>query len=144
MDGPHQPKHRQSPTSFEKGRGLAYLGPMAMPRPSRPSVVWADFKAFVRQPGSHKFLFAALAIIMPVVALAIFMLSPVTAPYKPPDVIFAEQWPANRSEAEVRKQLAIDAPKEREQRRLEAEAIAEHKRQLRKLADALGMDVDAK
>jgi hypothetical protein len=131
-------------TVFEKGRGLAYLPLMALPRPSRPSVVWSEFKAVLTQQGSHKLLFAGLALLIPAVVLLIFILSPIKADYRGPDIIFAESWPANRSEADIIRQQAIDAPKEREQRRLEAEAIAEHKRQLRKVADALGIEVDEK
>lgn len=117
---------------------------MAMPRPSRPSVVWTELKAVVTQPGSHKWLFAGLALLIPATVFGIFLLSPIKADWRPPDIVYVQNWPANRSEADIRRQQAIDAPKEREQRRLEAEAIAEHKRQLRKLADTLGIDVEEK
>lgn len=129
---------------FEKGRGLAYQHLMALPRPSRPSVVWSELKAVVTQPGSHKWLFAGLAMLIPAAILLIFMLSPIKADYRQPDIIYVQKWAPNRTDEDIRRQQAIDAPKEREQRRLEAEAIAEHKRQLRKLADKLGIDVDEK
>ena len=113
-----------------------------MPRPSRPSVVWAEMKAVITQPGSHKWLFAALAVVVPLIFLAIFMLSPIKGEYRDPEIVFVEQWSANRSDADIKRQQAIDAPKEREQRRQEKEAIEEHRRQLKVLADTLGIDVE--
>jgi hypothetical protein len=124
--------------------GADYLASMALPRPSRPSALWVDIKAVFGAKGPHRLLSAGLAILMPLVAFALFYFSPVKAPYREPDIVYAQQWPANRSDADILAQQAIDAPKEQQARAEQKEHEESRKRALRTLAKTLGMNVDEK
>lgn len=115
---------------------------MAFPRPSRPSSLWADIKAFASEKHDHRFWIALAAIAMPTALFAVFIISPVTSAYQDPEIVFVKQWPKGRTDAEVRAQQAKDAPAEKAARQAILDAEAEHKRQLKRLADSLGIEVD--
>ena len=117
---------------------------MVMPRPPRPTALWADLKAVFAAKGQHRLLFAALALVMPGIPFGIFYLSPVKTPYRPADIIYVQQWPADRSAEDIRRQQAIDAPAELQARAEQKEQEESRKRALRTLARTLGMAVDEK
>lgn len=106
---------------------------MAIPRPSRPSVLWADFKAFFLGGGRHKVLVAIAAILMPVIIIYGFVLDGKTNIMPGRSVIYVQSWPADRSDEEIVKQNIADQKildAAREKRRLEYQ----------KLKDDLGIE----
>ena len=115
---------------------------MALPRPSRPASLWADIKAFASEKHDHRLRIALAAIAMPTILLLIFIFSPVTSPYQEPDIVFVQQWPKGRTDAEVRAQQAKDAPAVKAAKDAALAAAEEQKRQYKRLADSLGIEVD--
>ena len=81
---------------------------MPLPRPSSPSALWADLKAFAGESSPYKWGAAAVAVIMPVAIIIIFTLDTRTNIDPPAQIIYVEQWPANRTDAEIKAQQAKD------------------------------------
>jgi len=102
------------------------------PRPSRPRAFVADLKAFLRGQERHKILFALLSIMMPMLILTGFYFDSKTDPRKA-QIIFVENWPASRTDAEIIKQNIADQKIRDAQR-------AEKQREYQRLADKLGID----
>lgn len=112
-------------------------------QPEHTTSAWSDILAVFRQKVEHRWAFVLASIAIPAATVLAFMSQyNKKADYKPPEVIFVKDWRAGRSDAEIKRQQAIDAPVEREQRRLEREAEERRKAQFRKLADEMGIDVD--
>lgn len=91
-----------------------------------------DLRLFLHQRERHELAFLALSVVLTGLLLIGFMKdSRVEKVYKP-DIIYVQQWRADRSDAEIRAQQAIDAPKERAaieaQKKREAEMRASFKR----------------
>jgi hypothetical protein len=59
--------------------------------------------------------------------------------YKPPTVIFVKNWNAGRTEAEIKRQQAIDAPGERAARKAQADFEAKQRQQFKDIEKALGI-----
>jgi len=107
---------------------------MAIPRPSKPSALLRDLRAFLQGEHRHKLLFGALSILMPALLIAGFYVDSRRDPPKH-EMYFIASWPANRTDAEIIAQQKIDQKKK--------EAAQEAKRQeYRRLADQLGIEVD--
>jgi len=104
------------------------------PRPSRPGVFWADLKAFLREQERHKILFALLSIMMPALIVLGLYLDSRTDPPKA-QIIFAESWPENRTDAEIIKQNIAD-------QKVRDAQLAEKRQGYRKLADQLGIEYE--
>ena len=105
---------------------------MAIPRPSSPRAAWADLKAFVRGREKHKIGLAIISMLMPVLIVFGFYLDSRTEP-PGPQIIYAQSWRADRSDAEIEKQNIADQKildTAREKKRLEYQ----------KLADKLGIE----
>jgi hypothetical protein len=106
------------------------------PRPSRPSAVWADFKAFLKQQERPKFWILALSIAIPLLIVAGFYHD--AGMDKPaPQIVYAQSWPANRTNAEIVKQNIED------QKKLDAKRL-ETQKSYQRLADMLGIDYEGK
>jgi hypothetical protein len=103
----------------------------ALPRPSGPRALWRDLQAFLNEKHRYRFAGLALAVVMPTLMLAGFYVDSKREPPKP-QIIYAQSWPADRSDAEIIKQNLAD------QKRLDARR-AEKQRQFKKLADQLGI-----
>lgn len=108
-----------------------YLERMAIPRPSRPAVVWRDLKNFLAGRQRHQLLFAALSVMIPALLIAGFYVDSHVEPPKP-EMMFLPSWPATRSDAEIIAQQKID------QKKREA-AQAEKRRQFQQLEKRLGI-----
>ena len=103
---------------------------MALPRPSSPLAAWRDLKAFLGQQERHKFVFAAIAVIIPMVIVAGFY---VDANIKPePQIIYVENWPADRTDDQIKAEQKIDQAKR-------DKAAAERRRQYQELEKRLGI-----
>jgi hypothetical protein len=84
------------------GAGSAYLGAMPLPRPSSPKALIADLKAFASQRSPHHWIAAALAILMPLALVALFIKDGKTNIAPGPQLIYAESWSSNRTDEEIK------------------------------------------
>jgi hypothetical protein len=103
---------------------------MALPRPSRPSVVWADLRAFLKERRRHQWVAGVLAVAIPIAILGAFYVDSYMHARPRPQVVYINSWPADRSEAEIRakqqadlaRREAIEAERQRQFQRLEKQA----------------------
>ena len=121
-----------SRSGLARRRCAAYLGTMPLPRPSSPRVLWADLRAFARERPKHQWVAATAAIVMPMIILFGFYTDAKTNIAPGEQIVFAESWTGNRSDAEIKAAQA-----ERQKRR---EAVqAERRRQFQEIERKLGM-----
>lgn len=114
---------------------------MPFPRPSRIADAWTDLRRFVAQRRRHEAVFLAAAIALTAgMAYAIYDKLSVKPEWKPPEIVYVKQWPADRSLVQVRAQLAKDAPIEAAQRKAEADAAREKREAYQRLAKRLGIE----
>lgn len=112
------------------------------PRPVRPSRAIGDLWTFIRQRRRHELGFGVLAtLITGLWFWAIFDKLDVRPEWEPPKVMYVKQWPTTRTEAEVRAQLAKDAPKEIAEHKADEAAARKRQAEYKALADKLGIDV---
>ncbi|MDQ8756964.1 hypothetical protein RCO27_12070 [Sphingosinicella sp. LHD-64] len=74
---------------------------MPLPRPASPKVLWADMREFWRTRPRHQWLAATLAILIPVGIILAFYFDAQTNIVPPEQVIYVNDWPAARSDAEI-------------------------------------------
>lgn len=101
-----------------------------------PRKAYADLRLFLSQEQPFKLLFLALALI-PAIGLVVALILDAKAKSAPPppEVIYVESWPIDRSMAVIMK--------EREERRIaRAEREAKVKSNYKALGRAVGMDVE--
>jgi len=114
-------------SGLARGPGSAYLGVMSwFPRPATPKALIADLKLFASQRSRYQWAGMAVAIVMPVLIIAGFWHDASHGIQPGPQLIYAESWPASRTDAEIKAQQKID------QARREA-ALKERQRQYQKL-----------
>jgi len=108
---------------------------MALPRPSRPSVVWEDLRAVLRDRPRHHWIAAALAVAIPIGILTAFYVDSYLQARPRPQIVYINSWPADRSEAEIRAKQHADVARE--------QAIRDERRRqfqrLEKQAERLGI-----
>jgi len=87
-----------------------YLCGMALPRPARPSVAYADLRDFLRQRPPHRWIAATLAVIIPLALLAAFFVDASMSARPRPDIHYINSWPADRSDEEIKasQQAAVE------------------------------------
>ena len=102
------------------------------PRPASPRAAFADLRNFMRQRSREQVIGAALALLATAIIVIEFLIDSKINTAPPPQIIYVEQWNANRTDAEIVAQQKIDQA-EREA------AIKERQRQFQKLENQLGM-----
>ena len=105
------------------------------PRPAAPKALWADIRAFTAERSRYQWAGMAVALIMPTLLIATFFHDSAHGVAPGPQVIYAQSWPANRTDAQIK------ADQKRDQAQREA-AMKERQRQFRKLdkdLDKLGI-----
>jgi hypothetical protein len=112
---------------------------MALPPVSSPATLWRDLRAFLRAREKHEWVFAALAVVIPAILMLMFYTQSTPVKYRPPTVIYVKDWNKGRTEAEIKRQQAIDAPGERAARKAEAEFEAKKRQQFKDIEKALGL-----
>jgi hypothetical protein len=112
---------------------------MDVPPISSPKALFSDLRAFFRSRQRHELYFAGLALAVPAFFITTFLVDSTPVAYKPPTVIFVKNWNEGRTEAEIKRQQAIDAPAERAAREAEAEFEAKKRKQFKDWEKALGM-----
>ena len=102
-----------------------------LPRPSSPAAAWRDFKGFVTGRGRHKLWIALVAIAMPALIVTGFYHD---ANIKPkPRIIYVEQWPASRTDTQIKAQQKIDEAKRQAD-------MKKRQQEFQKIADMFGID----
>ena len=102
------------------------------PRPVGPRAAFNDLRAFMRQRSREQVIGAALAILVTLIIVIEFLVDSKINTAPPPQVVYAESWSLNRTDAEIVAQQKVDQAKR--------EAAAKEKqRQFQKLEKQLGM-----
>ncbi len=107
-----------------------YLDLMPLPRPATPRVLWTDLKAFWQQRPRHQWLAGTLAILIPIGILVSFYFDAQTNIQPPAQIIFVDNWPADRSDEDIKAKQQSDLE---ERRALQAE----RQRQFKQLDERL-------
>jgi hypothetical protein len=100
------------------------------PRPSSPRAVWADIKSFTGERRPHQWVGLGIAIGMPAIIIAGFWHDASHGIAPPPQLIYAESWPATRTDEEIKAQQKIDQAKREAM-------MKERQRQLQKVEQGL-------
>jgi hypothetical protein len=109
-----------------------------IPRPSSPRVAWRDAVLFLRQRRPHQIVFVALAIGIPIMVFLAFINEFNRVPeWQAPEVMYVQQWSAERTRAEVAAQQARDLPAELAKKKQIEEFQAERRAQFKRARDAL-------
>ena len=103
------------------------------PRPVGPRAALRDLAAFMRQRSREKLIGGALAILVTLIIVIEFLVDSQMGTAPPPQIVYAQSWSANRTDAEI----VADQKKDQAERRA---AQAEKQRQFQKLENQLGID----
>jgi hypothetical protein len=125
------------------GQGYrAYITGMAiLPRPSKPREALADLWSVLRERRRHQWALLALAVTFTGVILWMFIFQfNAKQAYKPPEIVYVEQWRADRTRADVEKRLAKDAPVEKARAEELKKLQLERQKQFQRVADMMGID----
>jgi hypothetical protein len=104
-----------------------------LPRPVSPRAAFDDFRAFLRHREREHWIGAALAFLVTLIIVIEFFVDSKINTAPPAQIIYAEQWQANRTDAE------IVADQKKHQAAREA-ALKERQRQFQKLEKQLGIE----
>ena len=88
-----------------------YLAPMALPPVSRPSAAFADLRAFLASREKHQWVFALLSVLITGYFIAVSLIQSKTKEYKPPEIVWVQDYAANRTDAQIKAQQRIDQAK---------------------------------
>ena len=101
-------------TGVASPRSRAYLGRMAIfPRPVSPFRAIRDLRVYLAQRQRHELVFAFLSVaITTLILVGFYVDSKFERPWKR-DIQYFENWPANRSDEEIRARLAADLVKDK-------------------------------
>ena len=103
------------------------------PRPVGPRAALRDLAAFMRQRSREKLIGGALAILVTLIIVIEFLVDSQMGTAPPPQIVYAQSWSANRTDAEI----VADQKKDQAERRA---AQAEKQRQFQNLENQLGID----
>ena len=102
------------------------------PRPVGPRAAFNDLRAFMRQRSREQVIGAALAVLATTIIVIEFLVDSKINTAPPPQVVYADSWSLNRTDAEIVAQQKTDQAKR--------DAAAKDKqRQFQKLEEQLGM-----
>ena len=102
------------------------------PKPVGPRAAISDLLAFMRQRSREQVIGAMLAVLVTIIIVIEFIVDSQINTAPPPQVVYAQSWSANRTDAE------IIADQKKDQAAKEA-AQKERQRQFQKLENQLGM-----
>ena len=71
------------------------------PRPSSPSAAFADLRAFMRQRSREQKIGAALSLLVTLIIVIVFFVDSKINTAPPPYIVYVENWPAKRTNAEI-------------------------------------------
>jgi hypothetical protein len=102
------------------------------PRPVGPRAAFSDLRAFMRQRSREQVIGAILAVLVTLIIIIEFAVDSKINTAPPPQIVYAESWSANRTDAE------IIAEQKKDQAKRDA-AAKEKQRQFKELEKQLGM-----
>jgi hypothetical protein len=102
------------------------------PRPVGPRAAFTDLRNFMRGRSREQLIGAALAVLVTAIIVVEFIVDAKINTAPPPQIIYVESWPANRTDAE------IAADQKKDQAAQEA-AQKERQRQFQKLEKRFGI-----
>ena len=102
------------------------------PKPVGPRAALSDLRAFMRQRSREQVIGATLAVLVTLIIIIEFLVDSKINTAPPPQVVYAESWSANRTDAE------IVADQKTDQAKRDA-AAKEKQRQFKELEKQLGM-----
>ncbi len=103
------------------------------PRPVGPRAALSDLAAFLRQRSREQVIGAALALLATTIIVIEFFVDSKMGTAPPPQIVYAESWSANRTDAEI----IAEQKKDQADRKA---ARLEKQRQFQKLENQLGID----
>lgn len=103
------------------------------PRPVGPRAAFADLAAFARQRSREQRIGGALALLTTAIIVVIFFADAKVNTETPAQIVYVEQWSANRTDAEI----VADQKKHQAERDA---ALKERQRQFKKLEKQLGIE----
>jgi len=106
---------------------------MPLPRPASPRALWSDLRGFARERSRHQVIAAGFAVLMPMIIVVGFYFDAQTNIMPGEQIIYVENWPANRTDQEIKAQQKIDQENKEK-------ALAERQRQFQELEKRLGME----
>jgi hypothetical protein len=108
-----------------------------------PIRAFADLRTYLGRRRPHEMVFLALAFALTVGMFQLFMIdSRIVRPYTR-DIVYFQQWRADRTDAQIRAQQLIDLPKEKAARDAQAKADAQRRLAFKHMEDqlkAVGLD----
>lgn len=104
---------------------MAFFPPFVGPR-----AAFADLRAFVRQRSREHVIGAMLALLTTVIIVIIFFVDSQVNTAPPAQIVYVEQWSADRTDAEIIEQQKIDQAKKDERERLHREQLQRLDRKL--------------
>ena len=102
------------------------------PKPVGPRAAYNDLRAFMRQRSREQVIGAMLAILVTAIIVIEFLVDSKIGTAPPPQVVYANSWPADRTDQQIVAQQKIDQAKR-------DAAAKEKQRQFQKLEKQLGM-----
>jgi hypothetical protein len=118
---------------LELGTASAYICRMSwFPKPVGPRAAIADLRAFMRHRSREQFIGAALAILVTAIIIIEFLVDSRINTAPPEQIVYADSWKADRTDAEIIAQQKLDQAKK-------DKAAKEKQRQFQKLEKQLGM-----
>jgi Tfp pilus assembly protein PilN len=102
-----------------------------------PIAAYRDLRAFLSERRPHELVFAVLAITMTLVVISVFAQgSNVARPYKR-EIIYVQQWPLDRTEAQILAQQKIDQVEKAKRDAIAAQQQKDLQAQWKRLDDKL-------
>jgi len=92
------------------------------------------------QKTPHRLVFLALAVATAALLGLAFYTSQPVVEWQEPEVVYVQQWDSTRTVEDVRKQQAIDAPRELAELKAREAAALERQRSYQRLAKRMGID----
>ena len=117
--------------------GHPYLARMKMLNRIQPTGAWADLRYFFGQRRPHQWGFAALALTVTAVTLWAFWHDSQFTPVYHRDIIYVQQWRADRTDAQIIAQQRIDGPIEARRKADEARQREENRMKFQRIKDKL-------
>ena len=97
------------------------------PKPSSPRAAFADLRAFMRQRSRDQVIGLICAVLVTMIIVIEFLVDSKINTAPPPQIVYVESWPENRTDAEIvadqkkdqAEKAAIEKEKQRQYRELE-------------------------
>ncbi|MDB5674261.1 MAG: hypothetical protein JWM65_1243 [Sphingomonas bacterium] len=119
------------------------LVPMNFFRRVSPIKAFTDLRAYLGRRRPHEMVFLALAFAITLGMFQLFIFDTrIVRPYKR-DIVYFEQWRADRTDAQIVAQQKLDLPKEKAAREAQAKADAQRRLAFKHMEDqlkAVGLD----